>query len=471
MSSFSTHPDPETLVRLVDDDLSAADAGRVREHLTECSACRERTNEIEGLCRDLQTFHQSVIKPGFPDPPRQWGNPRWSKLAKPFPTRRYLAAAAAVLAAIVLLRWIERPSEVSAAELLHKAEIQEQTAQAAPRRIRIRSKNRSWTRPARLTARPQAGDAVALAAMLEDAGYPLDDPLSAASFAAWRDRQPAKKDEVEKTATAYVVTTSTQAGTISEASLILRAGDLYAVSVTLRFRSDEVLDLSEAPAEMPGGAPPTLPHTPPKARLSEELHVIAALHDIRADLGDPIEVKRNDDSIDVTVGGLNALRQEQIRASLSGIAGVHITFEQQAGRGLTSPTPSRAPVTNPTNPLIPDINDALIDASDRVLERAHALAALARRFPAATEASLDDQDRTVLRRIAADHLDAISLAARQLRAALKTTASSDVHAADWHDTAEEILRAAMEADQELNSSGSDVEGRLARLRAAVARLP
>jgi len=483
MSSLTPHPDPETLLRLADDDLSPADAGCVRDHLAECGACRDRMDGLGGLLTDVHHFHQSVIKPGLPDPPREWSNPRWSKLARPFPTRRYLAAAAAVLAAAVLLRWIERPAQVSAAELLQRAEIREQTAAPAPRRIRIRSKNRSWTRAARLdhAERPRNGDAAAVARMLEDAGYPWEDPLTAASFAVWRDRLPGKHDDVRKSDEAFVVTTSTSAGAIEVASLTLRATDLHAVSATLRFRSDETLEMSELPAETPqpappnppDGAPPSVSRTIPRIGASEELRVIVALHDIGADLGDPIEVKRNEESIDVTVAGLSAARREQIRSALDGIPGVRIAFEREAGRhfGNTSPPRSVSPVTNPANPLVPDMGDVLIDASDRAVEHAHALAALARRFSRAVEASLDNTGRAELQRIAADHLNAISAAAHQLRVALKTTASPGVNVPDWQEAAEGILQAAMDADQELNSAASDVEGRLARLRAAVARLP
>ena len=495
-SATSWHPDEETMLRLADEDLSIVEAGRLEEHLAGCSACRGRFTELRRLLGDLQRFHKSVVKPALPDPPREWRNPRWSKLAKPFPVRRYLAAAA-VVAGAVLLRWIERPGEVSAAELLRRAEAKEQAAPQVRRRIRIRSKNRTWTRPAPLetVGRPQAGDAAALAIMLQDAGFPWEDPLSAASFSTWRNRLPERHDEVRKSAESYLVTTSTPAGVLREASLALRVGDLHAVSATLRYRSDENLDVSEVtgeaePAEAPRPAAPTPEGEPPSARRAspvagpaEELRVIAALHDIGADLGDPIDVKRDDEGIVVAGIGLNDSRQEQIRTALAGIPGVRIAFEQEAGRRFTNPGPLRArtALANASNPLIEqlraeagslnaDSGDALIDAADRAVQRAHALAALARRFQPWVEASLDATNRATLRRIAGGHLNVLSSAARELSVLLKASPPAAITTPDWQDASENILKTAIEADQELNSSNSDVVGRLARLRAALSRL-
>jgi hypothetical protein len=104
------------------------------------------------------------------------------------------------------------------------------------------------------------------------------------------------------------------------------------------------------------------------------------------------------------------------------------------------------------------------------VQRAHALAALARRFPPWVEASLDATSRATLRRIAVDHLNLLSSAARELSVLLKPPTPAAITRADWQDASENILKAAIEADQELNSSNSDVVGRLARLRAALSRL-
>jgi hypothetical protein len=53
---------------------------------------------------------------------------------------------------------------------------------------------------------------------------------------------------------------------------------------------------------------------------------------------------------------------------------------------------------------------------------------------------------------------------------LKASPPAAITTPDWQDASENILKTAIEADQELNSSNSDVDGRLARLRAAVSRL-
>src|SRR5215831_4522 len=320
---------------------------------------------------------------------------------------------------------MERPIAVRAAELLRKAEVQERTAPNVPRRIRIRWKSHSWTRSGRLDAslRPESGAPTVLRAMLVNAGFDWEDPLSAAAFSRWRNSLPERHDDIRNEEGSYVVTTSTPAGVLSEASLTLRAGDLHAVSATLRYRSQETLEMMEVGGnanELEVGQPrppvpeliPRTPEAPTLAGVAEEVQVIAALHRIGADLGEPIDVQRTPEGIRVSGSGLSAVRQEQIRASVVGVPGVRVAFEANRGRRLNgAELPLRTtPPADATNPLLdelraaaanPDVDagDALIDATDRAVQRSYALEALARRFPQPGESALTEGDRAVVRRI------------------------------------------------------------------------
>src|SRR5215831_9079040 len=189
------HPDEATLLRFLDQDLSAAEFRNVEEHLAGCGECRGELAAVRETLGEIGRFHETVVKAALPRPPRAWGSPRWSALANPeqakrrliaFPVKRVLAMAAAVVVAIVVVRWMERPIAVSAAELLRKAEVQERAAPNVPRRIRIRWKSHSWTRSGRLDAslRPESGAPTVLRAMLVNAGFDWEDPLSAAAFSA-----------------------------------------------------------------------------------------------------------------------------------------------------------------------------------------------------------------------------------------------------------------------------------------------
>jgi hypothetical protein len=62
--------------------------------------------------------------------------------------------------------------------------------------------------------------------MFRAANYDWDDPLSAKSFQAWRDRLPEKRDEVIEERDAYRIRTSTDSGELLEATLTLRIPDL-----------------------------------------------------------------------------------------------------------------------------------------------------------------------------------------------------------------------------------------------------
>jgi len=232
---------------------------------------------------------------------------------------------------------------------------------------------------------------------------------------------------------------------------------------------------------------PRAPEAPTLAGAAEEVQVIAALHRIGADLGEPIDLQRTPEGIRVSGSGLNAVRQEQIRASVAGIPGVRVAFEANGGRRLNGAElpPRTTPPADATNPLLdelraaanPDVDagDALIDATDRAVQRSYALAALAQRFPQPGESALAAVDRAVVRRIALDHVEALSAAVGEmttlLAVLLPPSSASAVAPAHWQETAEGILAAAQGVDQELNaSSNGDLDGRKARLATASVRL-
>jgi hypothetical protein len=509
-NATSRHPDEATLLRFSDQDLSAAEIRDIEEHLAGCAACRGELAAVRETLGEIERFHETVMKAALPRPPRAWGRPIWSALANPepaerrliaFPVKRAMAIAAAIVVAVVVVRWVERPITVSAAELLRKAEVQEREASNVRRRIRIRWKGHSWMRPGRLDASLQPESvAPVLRGMLVSAGFDWEDPLSASAFSRWRKGLPEWQDAVRNDRGSYVVTTSTPAGALREASLTLRAGDLHAVSATLKYRSQETLEMMEVPGdanEVEIGKPrppvpeliPRAPETAaPTAGAAEEVQVIAALHRIGADLGEPVDVLRTPEGIHVSGSGLNAVRQDQIRAAVADIPGVRVAFEANDSHrpnGAELPPRTAAPA-DAANPLLDELRaaaanaagdpaDALIDATDRAVQRSYALAALARRFPQPGESALAERDRAVVRRTALDHVEALSAAVSQittlLAAWLPLSSASVVAPAHWQETAEGILAAAQGVDQEVNaSSNGDLDGRKARLATALARL-
>jgi hypothetical protein len=181
------------------------------------------------------------------------------------------------------------------------------------------------------------------------------------------------------------------------------------------------------------------------------------------------------------------VRREQIRAAVAGIPGVRVTFESNSGRRLNGAElpPRTAAPADAANPLLDELRaaapnlgvdrgDALIDATDRAVQRSYALAALARHFAQPDESALSRDDRAVVRRTALDHVEALSVAVNQMATLLADwlppSSASAVAPAQWQETVERILSAAQAVDQELNASSNDLQGRKARLAAAFARL-
>src|SRR5206468_2522183 len=75
----------------------------------------------------------------------------------------------------------------------------------------------------------------------------------------------------------------------------------------------------------------------PSASISDELQVLSALHQIGADLGDPIEVKRSDGRVLVGGVGVSADRQKQIHSMLDGLPNVSVNFANPAAVSSGAP--------------------------------------------------------------------------------------------------------------------------------------
>ena len=142
-------------------------------------------------------------------------------------------------------------------------------------------------------------------------------------------------------------------------------------------------------------ASPPPPRLGAPASISEELQVLAALHEIGADLGDPVEVTRAEGQLPVSGVGLRPQRQQEIRRALNGIPHVSIRFaEPDAAEMPAEPaaTPA-APATERSTgfqarieqqlggrPEFEKFSGQLLDFDEAAMARAYALRALAQRF-------------------------------------------------------------------------------------------
>jgi hypothetical protein len=334
----------------------------------------------------------------------------------------------------------------------------------------------------------------ALAARFEAAHYDSQDPLSARAFQAWRDAQAVKTDEVstipgsQAGGESYRIRTLAPTGDVASATLTVRAADLDPVEGKLEFRDQdwiEFTELTEPTAVGDGTAVarnvevPVRPSVPSgtaafapraSASISDELQVLSALHQIGADLGDPIEVKRSGGRVLVSGVGVPAQRQQQIHNMLDSLPNVSVYFANPAAVSSGAPATSEAAAAADSARSAPAsriqtrleqqlggraeferFSSQIIDANEAAMSRAYALRGLAQRFPASAEAELNAADRRELRAMAAEHSAALAAQIAGIQRVLNPVLSSlgapaparpaAATAGAWQPAAEDLFRA------------------------------
>ena len=395
---------------------------------------RSRLVELRSDLEDLITRHRER-KIATAPPPRPWADmsTEFDRLenarSRLFPARAWLGVAAAALLAGVFWNFSTEHT-VSAAELLDKAS---QEAPTEPgRRITMKTRRQRFVRPARMSSETQPAMAD-LEALFNRANFSWEDPLSARAFARWRDRLPDKQDEVTLVGSGgqlYRIRTTTSHGVLSEVILTVRANDLRPLDETLRF-TNELVEIRETEA-----SEPNTPHTPgtriasqptsstSRVSAAEELLVLAALNDIGADLGDPVDVSRDDEHgiLKITGMGIGLARQQQIRTAVRDIPGVVVEFTESQPIETSSGQQPASQVMVTTRSAVHDeleshlgggdrlerFVDTLLGESESALARAHALRKLANRFPPDLERTLTPPEHRALADLRARHLKALS---------------------------------------------------------------
>lgn len=484
-SSSWTHLDERQLLRLDDGELTARESAEVRAHLQACWQCRHTHEQVRAAVSDYVRYLDAESA-SAPAPPRPWGTIeariRQTTQSERGASARYsrpawYGAVAATLVLALLFFWPNRV--LTAADLLQQAAIRAKAAEA-PRAIRIRTRTAQFTRTVR-----NAPDNVPLKQRFDAAGYSWHEPLSARSFSEWRDKLTDPKDRVVSTrdedgVPVFRIATASQTSTLKEATLTLREGDLRPLNTVLEFRDNERVEISEVDDLEPALSTPVHRRAErpanPQAPAASELQVWAALRSIDADLGEPVEVRESGDgAVTISGAGIEPQRQQEIRNTVASLPGIRVQFDT-ADRVALPPRGDAVEV--PVSRAATDEHtDRLLDLSDRLLARAHALHRLAERFPVARESQLSERDLALLRSLRSDHLDAVRDDVRRLRAELRMAAAMPASqpAGSWQQSAERLLTAARETDDALHQTfaAARAEGTrptLANLYAAIARL-
>jgi hypothetical protein len=221
-----------------------------------------------------------------------------------------------------------------------------------------------------------------------------------------------------------------------------------------------------------------------------------------------VEVTRKAANIEVRALAADPERQAQIRTALAGLPFVTLRFEQPEEVRSAAPVRGAEAEAPKTNALIDRLTAQLsdrdtvenftnhvLDLSEAALARAHALRALATRFPPDTESALAGTDRATLQEIQADHTRRLVDSVRQLSDTLKPVVKAEPAVpdraaySDWRTGTESVLSAAQTLDRALTNalagsgaveepdqalsrlaaSAADLQSRAAALRTVVAR--
>jgi hypothetical protein len=230
-----------------------------------------------------------------------------------------------------------------------------------------------------------------------------------------------------------------------------------------------------AHVEVPSAVSVPLPA--PALTVGDELRVLDALHQIGADLGDPVEVSRNASEIVVSAVGIAPERQQEIQQALNSLPGVVIRFTESAP---AAGVPQQPVPANPAPSDIPQVQARIaerlggranfdqlaaqvLDLSEPLMARAYALRRLAERFPATVEAELGTEDLATLRRLQREHTAALKQQTIELeqvlKPALKSVSASVGQASGLSEASQRL--ALQPATEELFQSARSVEKLLA----------
>jgi hypothetical protein len=285
------------------------------------------------------------------------------------------------------------------------------------------------------------------------------------------------------------------------ATLTLRSWDRHTAAELPQPQPERsIVQLPESPsspartASRPAGTlplPRRAPERPPvalEASLADELRAVAALHQLGADLGDPVEVAREGGHVVVRGTGVSPVRERQIREALVSLPNVQIEFPQppaaaspkpeEAGPPPETPPTSSSPIPTPLQNRLEQqlgghtqfegFSAQLLDQQDALMARIYALRRLASEFPAETETQMTAENQQLLRSLGREHLQSMSRELAAIRGAaapvLQTLSRDRQSAAPAVETHEPATWQA--AAGEVFSSGRQLDSFLAALLGA-----
>jgi hypothetical protein len=462
------------LLLYVDGELSFWRSRQIRFHLVSCWKCRR---ELERLQQDIGAIvdaQNRCFLPSTPPPARPWDSfeqlamslpasrfrlGRWLRAGNP--SLRWATAAVTLVCVLVATLWLA-PERLSAAVVLDRMEQAERArtsvnaSHVIRQRLRIEQIDRhsstrhsvemeSWNAGARGVWRGDVGE---LEKRYRRLGLESALALSPAASERWlRETQAEPKvsrngDEVELEAR-----DARQGDDLESVHLRVRRGTWRLEGIRLTF-ADSIFDIAELDiavlkknelssdllaALYPSDAPevprvrpslpnarPTLDATPAKL-LDEELHVQYRLHQIGADLSEPIELKRDHGTILIDARAASDQRKRELAEMFVGNPQVRVETEIDSGsvQGQVSPlviensTAQRGQDKRlieffGSSEAQENFTRAVLDSDASILAHLYALRSLAQHWPSNVEPTLSVKSRAELGAMVNDHLRVLS---------------------------------------------------------------
>ena len=516
------HLSEEQLARFQDGEFSPAEAA----HLDDCAECAGRLRGLSAAAAAYAEYRDSIRAPLLPPPPKPWRSLDQLVAGHEANRRRtvlrwWVPALAAAIGLVLVIVAMLRPAGQASAranQLLARSAL---VSLPRNRMISMRAHGRRLLRPAVLSSDGLASDPemAHLQMLFQAARYGWREPLSSRTFQAWRSQQKIKTDSVSTLGgpgekRLYRVRTEVPAGVLRSASLTLEAEDLRPTGGDFEFENEGPVAMEEAgPAVAPEAPAPMEAASRPRPAAKEPavetpvgpadtLRVLAALDEIGADSGEPLDVSPDarNRRVVVRAGGLTPERQQQIAQALAPLP--RVTLDLESGSRSLVPLRPAAPQSSSSSipptlrqrfeerlggPVaVQEVTDRTLEASALTLARSHAMEVLARNFPPETEARLSAPDRLLLRRLRQHHIAEMERSAAQVRTALgpvlDAAAAAPPPVGDnergqtWQAGIPSLVASARETDQLLNrllagsysqSSGEDM---LRGLAPAIERL-
>lgn len=533
------HPSGVDLLMYTDGELTDRKSRQIRQHLHACWRCRVELQKIGQAieafmeCRNTEVGQSPPLR-GWSQFNRRLSSaaveqedsrPLWNI----FGGRPQLKFAALGAMAVALVLWMQVRSvpTVSANTLLVRAENAEiQTARGVSDPVvyqRIAFRRKPSSRRAGQAGEVETWSDLELSQYRQRSDAPLwpelEDVLqhnhmggrrllSAAAFGEWRNSLNRRQESVYTTTLAdgnealtlkTVASEAPQPDSILEASLVVRAGDWRPVQQGLRVQGEfeireyelseisyEVIPRSSLDASIFGAPSPPLPTVVPAPVLTSrsqpenmpiesEIQALYALHQVRACLGDDVQVTRNVAGQVIVQGVVETQqRKEQLQAVLQPVHGVEVQIRTIAE--TQSPAVPAAPASTvelPGKVSIAErhtapIQDALkgrlsasrivelsyrsVSLSEDWVAEAWALRHLAEAVPAEDLANLTKSSKKMLAEMVRDHTASLRAKVSECLTEFEPYLSNEAfdsgaeaRQVDWSGSARQVFAAATNA--------------------------